>query len=53
MSRGQRRDHDVIVGADDKVGIICIECNEVLEQVYHRQTGRYYWRHHRRWHRKP
>jgi len=52
VSREDKRDHDVVVGAGDE-GVICIECGEPLDQYYDRRSGTFHWRHKRRWWKKP
>jgi hypothetical protein len=57
--REQRRDHKPrpFVGfacyniPDDGV-VDCLDCGEKAQLVYHR-SGTYYWRHIRRWYKKP
>lgn len=60
MSRKQRRNHDVVVGADDDGAAACVECGDPIHEVVrfdrskpvaYRRTS--YWRHHRRWSKRP
>lgn len=64
MSRKQRRDHRVIVGVDSEGAAACVECGDRIERVYvigydrakpvsERRTENTYWRHVRRWYRRP